>query len=996
MRCNTGLNMDVWKKVTVFILISLACILVLCGIPKPKVYAKGIFGNKEDNTGYSSILYNSQNGLPTSEANTIVQTSDGFIWIGCYSGLIRYDGNKFYRFDSTTGITSVVSLFIDSKDRLWIGTNDKGIALYNNGGFTFYGKEQGLRSLAVKDIAEDGDGNIIIGTTSGTAYINQDLELQAMKDNSLNSEYICDLDTDADGNIIGVTLDGDIFQINATSVIKIYDYSNFSFSNVGSVYADANVSGLAYFGTDEDIIIKMNLNQSIEDYEIISAKPLTAINKIELMENGDLWVCSDSGMGYLDSKGNFTEISGVVMNNSIDDMMIDYEGNMWFASSRQGVMKIVKNRFKNISLAAGLPDMVVNTTSMYKGELHIGTDNGLYVLDDNYNTVDNELTELLTGIRIRCITQDSLGNLWLCTYGDNGLVKYDSQGNITAITEKNGLNSNRVRAVIETKNKDMVVSSSGGVNIIRGDRVIESYNAEDGIENTEILTVCEGENGVIYAGSDGGGIYVIEDGTVSCINQEDGLESDIILRIKKDPIRAGHWIITGNSIAYMLDNKCSTITNFSYSNNFDLFFFGDNIWILSSNGIYVVNGEELMQNGEINETFYNVDDGMPSNVTANSRSYINNDGILYISGSSKVFSIDINQSDEKSTPVRLSIPMVAIDNEIRYLKKGEKLVIPDNCKRLTIYGYVLTYTLQDPKVEYFLEGFDEEGYITSKSYFEPVSYTNLKGGEYTFHLIVHNSETGDIDNEIYLQFEKEKTIWETAWSFAIFIFLIILASVFAGFIYVRIRNKALVKKHEENKVFINQVIRAFAKTIDVKDNYTKGHSFRVAEYATMIAEKMNYTREQMEDLHNIALLHDIGKVAVPDAILKKKGKLSDDEFTIMKQHTSAGYDILAEINSFPEISLGARYHHERIDGKGYPSGIVNKDIPEIARIIAVADTFDAMNSTRPYRNKLPIEHIVEELKRVSGIQLDAEIVSIMLELIEEGRFTNEADMTSDM
>ena len=111
--------------------------------------------------GYSSVLYDNSNGLPTSEANAIAQTEDGFIWIGSYSGLIRYDGNEFYRYSSSTGIASVMSLYVDSRQRLWIGTNDSGIALLEDESFTFYDKDDGLHSASVRSISEDGEGNII-------------------------------------------------------------------------------------------------------------------------------------------------------------------------------------------------------------------------------------------------------------------------------------------------------------------------------------------------------------------------------------------------------------------------------------------------------------------------------------------------------------------------------------------------------------------------------------------------------------------------------------------------------------------------------------------------------------------------------------------------------------------------------------------------------------------------------------------------------------------
>lgn len=152
----------------------------------------------------------------------------------------------------------------------------------------------------------------------------------------------------------------------------------------------------------------------------------------------------------------------------------------------------------------------------------------------------------------------------------------------------------------------------------------------------------------------------------------------------------------------------------------------------------------------------------------------------------------------------------------------------------------------------------------------------------------------------------------------------------------------------------------------------------------MIAAKLGYNDKVLENIYHIALLHDIGKVVIPEDILNKPGKLTDGEYETIKQHAQYGYDILKEIDCLPNLALGAGYHHERLDGKGYPSGKQEKEIPQVARIIAVADTFDAMHSTRPYRECMPMEDIIAELKRVSGTQLDVHIVDVLLELIQEG------------
>lgn len=202
------------------------------------------------------------------------------------------------------------------------------------------------------------------------------------------------------------------------------------------------------------------------------------------------------------------------------------------------------------------------------------------------------------------------------------------------------------------------------------------------------------------------------------------------------------------------------------------------------------------------------------------------------------------------------------------------------------------------------------------------------------------------------------------------------------------------KKRKEDGLFINQIIHAFAKSIDIKDKYTNGHSIRVAMYAKMIAKKAGFPEKAAEAVYNIGLLHDIGKITVPDEILNKNGRLDDEEFSVIKKHTSNGSEILKEIAIAPELAIGAQYHHERIDGGGYPQGKTGDEIPEIAQIIAVADTFDAMFSTRPYRKKMPLDKVVAELKRCAGTQLSAEYVSVLLQLIQEGTIADKEPVSA--
>ena len=192
------------------------------------------------------------------------------------------------------------------------------------------------------------------------------------------------------------------------------------------------------------------------------------------------------------------------------------------------------------------------------------------------------------------------------------------------------------------------------------------------------------------------------------------------------------------------------------------------------------------------------------------------------------------------------------------------------------------------------------------------------------------------------------------------------------------------ERHERDNEIINESIETFTGFIDAKDQYTNGHSKRVAIYTKQIAKEMGYDGEELDRIYYIALLHDCGKIGVPDNILGKPGKLTDDEFETIKSHTVRGGEILSSFKSLKNAGEGALYHHERYDGKGYPEGRSGENIPLIARMICVADSFDAMNTNRVYRNKLTTDHIINEIETNKGRQFDPEIADIMLGLLRKG------------
>lgn len=184
----------------------------------------------------------------------------------------------------------------------------------------------------------------------------------------------------------------------------------------------------------------------------------------------------------------------------------------------------------------------------------------------------------------------------------------------------------------------------------------------------------------------------------------------------------------------------------------------------------------------------------------------------------------------------------------------------------------------------------------------------------------------------------------------------------------------------EQEEFTTQVIETLVGTIDAKDKYTNGHSILVAKYSKMIAEKLGKSHEECKQIYYVGLLHDIGKIGVPDEIINKTARLTDEEFAIIKTHPDVGYKLLRNLTKIENVSIGAHYHHERFDGRGYPEGLKGEEIPEIARIIAVADTYDAMTSNRSYRTAMSQEKVRGELEKGKGTQFDAKFAEVMLEI----------------
>ena len=197
------------------------------------------------------------------------------------------------------------------------------------------------------------------------------------------------------------------------------------------------------------------------------------------------------------------------------------------------------------------------------------------------------------------------------------------------------------------------------------------------------------------------------------------------------------------------------------------------------------------------------------------------------------------------------------------------------------------------------------------------------------------------------------------------------------------KTQEIAAQHEKLERISMQIVTALSGAVDAKDTYTNGHSLRVAEYSREIARRAGLSKEMQNDIYMMGLLHDVGKIGVPDAIINKPAHLTEEEFAVIRNHPVMGARILKNIKDFPKLITGARWHHERYDGRGYPDGIAGEEIPLEARIIAVADAYDAMSSRRSYRDVLLQGKVRSEIEKGKGTQFDPMVTEIILGMIDE-------------
>lgn len=935
-------------------------------------------------TDYYFTYYDTNNGFPSSEANCILQSKKGNIWIGTNVGLIHYNGKDFFNYSSLEGnnnITDIKALYEDKNNTLYVGTNNQGIFVYKNGIFTSVENSQQSSIRAFYEL----ENQLFTATSKGLFKIIDD-KLESVTPQTDIS--LVSITSDSYGNLWSIDNKGKVYYcINNTLVqlTTISDATNITRTKNEEIII---TSGSIIYTIKLVDNLYNNTSLHITSYSTEYAY----INSVFVGNNNSIWLLGDKGISQLnDSQIILISALSIEKNKDAKDMMVDYEGNLWFVTAKSGIIKFVQTKVHNYSNVLKLDNSNVFST-YYDGEnILAGTDDGLVVFDSQNKIITTSLSEMLINTKVTVIIGDDNNNMYMSITknGHNAILKYNINDgeyyqyigssrpldNIYNLIE--GMPDSSVTAMYSDNEKLYFGTQEGDFGYIdqNGIHLLPSFSSS--------VTCFAKFNDNLYIGTNNNGLYSYKD-TVQGIDSKNRPLINIS-SLATDIDNNCLWISSGSYLGklHTTDNIDVTSTNYlSAGNILNLILHNDNLWLVKSNSIISLDSKKLVD-GVIDYTLIDKNDGINYNFVENATVCVDNDDYYYIPTNNGLISVKSIESKINNIAIKTVINYIEIDGKIYY--DYDNLVVPSNAVRITIYFNANTFSDKKYTIHYYLDGLESAVNTMQSDATHSVTYTNLKGGNYTFHLWTVNDSNVRNEQDLTISFSKHKGLLEQ-WYVILAIALgsAILLAILYSIIYKK-RMKKSIEIQNSYKAISREAFQSFANTIDAKDPYTNGHSKRVAMYSVELAKALGFSEEELEHVYYIGLLHDIGKIGIPDNILNKPSKLSDNEFEIIKTHVMTGGYILKDFSLIPNIADGAKYHHERYDGKGYVNKISGEDIPLIARIICVADSFDAMSSARVYRPNMTMEKILEQLHKGRGTQFDPIICDIMINLINKGQ-----------
>ena len=747
---------------------------------------------------YAGRIFTTDDGLISMEINTVEQTRDGYIWVGSYSGLYRYNGTRFEKVALDERINNVIYIYEDDSGRLWIGTNDSGVACYDiaSGDIKFYTTAEGLPSDSVRSICEDDKGNMYISTIEELVRIDASGDIHVY-DHVPGVTYLYSLNRTNDGNIAGVTSKGIPVIISGDEILTYNAHEGDDPYTVLACDDSGNI--LLGTSTNELCLYHRNSNEDITHIKTVRVHGVNYINCIAYSARlRGYIVCATTGLAFVDEDLNATLLSRDGFSNSTEDAIVDYQDNIWIVSSQQGILKLSYNPFSRLFVKADIAPAAVNALLLDGTSLYAGTDTGLIMINIKTEAPirNMPLTRYFDGVRIRNLMKDSEGNIWVSTYGPDGLVVLSPD-----LKEKTIYNSmvnkkvlgTRFRFTMELDDGVVLAASTEGLNYIKNGEIIGTIGASDGLHVPQILSATLLPEGQVLAGSDGDGIYIIEDMKVTGhIGPDEGLMSQVVLRIVQ--CGEGRIYVTSNGLYYgSADKVIRKLAAFPYSNNYDVYV-ADNgeAWISSSAGIYVVDTQSLVEDEGYDYVLLNRNRGLDTTLTANAWN-ASGDGRLYLCCTDGVRVIYTAAYDELNDNYNIVLSKMTDDDETVPYQEG-RYILPPGRGRIRIEPAVLSYTLANPLISVSLEGVDDVSDRFHQSDMTDISYNSIPYGDHELKIRVLDELDGSVKKEQVFYLHKEAELYERLYYKLYLIFVGTMLVAFLAWMIAKMGNMAVINR----------------------------------------------------------------------------------------------------------------------------------------------------------------------------------------------------------
>ena len=999
------------KRCLIWILI---CLLLLSVSPA--------FATEARAASYMSNKTEIHIDLEVSGAEAICQTEDGYVWIAQYSGLTRYDSKEFvtyksFAYDGQEYAVINVRALATKDNKLYVATSEN-VYLYQNYRFEPLVLNPGVIVDIILDdrndllyICTQDHGGIICDLTSGTQTTIPGTDGELVRDLAIDA---------ATGDYYYQTLTG------------VYDRDGHAILTNSRILETYSYGTTLFMAEDSGIIYRydMRSGKMLDDLTIPDQ-----VNKMLYSEEDQLLfvACEKNGIYCvnLNAPEPVITLAGDLDNKSqLVDMMIDYQGNLWLAShyiGASGVSIITRNALSELlyddpiwqSLNAPPAfDRNVYAVEKYGSILYIVAATKIYRYDLDQNVIlpDNAIMKAIDAYA-EAKTQEGKAqgdSNFTFTYAPKdvevfrdkvyfavssiGLLEYDPDTENVTIYDQDYIGGHLGTLVNEP---DLAVTNS-----IRSMRSFDDYlvlgytrgimrfdGEKFSVMNlgTNVLYINKTKDGkILYDRTQG--LFVIDDDFTSVT--EIPTEKEITGNRLK-------FLVDGDNLYYTLNSRLfrtNTANGDGTSEEIAIPYIKGSIVELAKIEYSGNNGEPAYKYVIGSQTQLYIADSLDGDRLTDYESYDSTNGLqpiiantsgyydeseqkYYLQSTNGIFVYDFNLTRDVPSPVKIAVSSVGLDGASSY---GNNISIGKDVYRVAFNLSILGFRPNNGyRIYYKLDGIDDD-YLVASDDNRSVYYTNLAGGSYDFHVYV-TDEYGQTSNRIQIHLEKVKKVHEQWWFWAALAALAAAVVFLIASLFVRMKTRQALKRQLEYKNITLESIQAIARTIDAKDEYTNGHSIRVGFYSKVIAENLGMSSDEVDNIYYIALLHDIGKIAIPDSILNKPGRLTDAEFSVMKSHTTRGAGILKGISTIPQIIEGAKSHHEKYDGSGYPEGIKGESIPFVARIICCADCFDAMASKRVYKEPFSLDVIVNEFNRCAGTQFDPEISKVVVDLIATGK-----------